>query len=63
MLRLNLFEAVNKLNDDDVNFKLSGNLYVSKTYTDKTYTDGHITASGPIGLEGIVALVDGYDVS
>ena len=58
MLRLNLFEAVNKPNDDDVNFKLSGNLYVSKTYT-----DGHITASGPIGLEGIVALLDGYDAS
>ena len=37
VIRLNLFEAVKKTNEGEVNLKICGNLDVNKTYT-----DGHI---------------------
>ena len=40
------------------NLKICVNLYLNKTYTQKCET-----ASQSVGLEGIVALLDGYDAS
>ena len=37
VVRLNLFEAVKRTNEGEVNLKICRNLYVNKTYA-----DGHI---------------------
>ena len=49
-------KRINKTNEGDVSFKISGNLYINNTYR-RTYK----WASHPAGLEGIVVDLDGYD--